>query len=67
MKKNRRTVLLDYVSPCIKVAKMESEGYLLAGSPPVRPGGGGTGSNKGRVNVIDGVEEDGGDNDILEG
>ena len=44
MKKIRKTVRQLYVRPTIDVVSVASEGSLLAGSPLVRPGGGGTGS-----------------------
>ena len=42
MKKIRKTVRQLYVRPTIDVVRVASEGCLLAGSPLVRPGGGGT-------------------------
>ena len=64
MKKIRKTVRQLYVRPTIDVFSVASEGSLLAGSPLVRPGGGGT---PGGIKVIDPTEEDGGDDDNLEG
>ena len=65
MKKIRKTVRQLYVRPTIDVFSVASEGSLLAGSPLVRPGGGGT--PPGSIQVIDPTEEDGGDDDELEG
>ena len=67
MKKIRKTVRQLYVCPTIDVVRVASEGSLLAGSPLVRPGGGGTPANPGSIQVIDPTEEDGGDDDNLEG
>ena len=67
MKKIRKTVRQLYVCPTIDVFSVASEGSLLAGSPLVRPGGGGTPANPGSIQVIPPTEEDGGDDDELEG
>ena len=67
MKKIRKTVRQLYVRPTIDVFCVASEGCLLAGSPAVRPGGGGTPPLQGGVHVIDANEENGGDDDNLEG
>lgn len=67
MKKIRKTVRQLYVRPTIDVVSVASEGSLLAGSPLVRPGGGGTSANPGSIQVIPPTEEDGGDDDNLEG
>ena len=67
MKKNRRTVRQLYVRPTIDVFIVASEGSLLAGSPLVRPGGGGTPVQPGRIHVIDAPEDDQDDDDNLEG
>ena len=66
MKKIRQTVRQFYVCPTVEVIKVETEGNFLAGSPPVRPGGGTT-SNPGNIKVVPPTEEDGGDDDNLEG
>ena len=75
MKKISRIVKQLYISPFTEVFEIEVEGNLLAASPGVRPGGGGNTNNNpttpnqggNGVNVIDLVEEDGGDDDILVG
>ena len=67
MKKIRKTVRQLYVRPTIDVFSVASEGSFLAGSPLVRPGGGGVAPHQGSVKVIDPTEEDGGDDDNLEG
>ena len=63
MKKIRKTERQLYVRPTIDVVRVASEGILLAGSPLVRPGGGGTGN----IQVIPPSEDDQGDEDNLEG
>lgn len=67
MKRIRKTVRQLYVRPIIDVVRVASEGSLLAGSPLVRPGGGGTPARPGRIHVIDAPEDDQGDDDNLEG
>ena len=56
-----------YLQPSISVLGIDEESHLLAGSPLVRPGGGGVPPHQGGVKVIDPTEEDGGDDDNLEG
>ena len=67
MKRIRRTVRQSYVCPSTEVLEIEAEGNFLAGSPLVRPGGGGTPPLQGGVHVLPPTEEDGGDEDNLEG
>ena len=67
MKRIRRTVRQSYVCPSTEVLEIEAEGNFLAASPLVRPGGGGTTGHQGSIEVIDANEEDGGDDDNLEG
>ena len=67
MKKIERTARQLYVCPTTVVLEVEAEGCFLAGSPLVRPGGGGVAPHQGGVKVIDPTEEDGGDDDNLEG
>ena len=56
-----------YLQPSISILGVDEESHLLAGSPGVRPGGGGVGPHQGGVKVIDAEEENGGDDDNLEG
>ena len=68
MKKNRKTVRQLYVRPTIDVVRVASEGSLLAGSPLVRPGGGGTGSQTpGTIQVVPPTSDDSNPDDDLEG
>lgn len=67
MKKKKTTVRKGYLQPSISVLGIDAESHLLAGSPGVRPGGGGVAPNQGSIKVIDPTEEDGGDDDNLEG
>ena len=53
--------------PTVEVIEVKLESELFAGSPDVRPGGGGTPAQQGTVQVIEAKEEDGGDDDNLEG
>lgn len=55
----------EYIKPSIVMFAMSNEEYLLAASPNVRPGGGGTPS--GSVTIEPLVPVDGGDDDNLEG
>lgn len=68
MKKIRKTVRLLYVRPTIDVVRVASEGSLLAGSPLVRPGGGGTGSQTpGTIQVVPPTSDDSNPDDEIEG
>ena len=68
MKKIRKTVRQLYVRPTIDVVRVASEGSLLAGSPLVRPGGGGTGSQTpGAIQVVPPTSDDSNPDDDLEG
>ena len=68
MKKIRKTVRQLYVRPTIDVVRVASEGSLLAGSPLVRPGGGGTGSQMpGVIQVVPPTSDDSNPDDDLEG
>ena len=68
MKKIRKTVRQLYVCPTIDVVRVASEGSLLAGSPLVRPGGGGTGSQTpGTIQVVPPTSDDSNPDDDLEG
>lgn len=55
----------EYIKPSIVMFAMSNEEYLLAASPNVRPGGGGT--PPGSVTIEPLVPVDGGDDDNLEG
>ena len=67
MKKKETTVRKGYLRPSVSIFNVFEEHHLLAGSPGVRPGGGGQGAQQGTIQVIGAPEEDGGDDDILEG
>ena len=68
MKKIRKTVRQLYVRRTIDVFSVASEGSLLAGSPVVRPGGGGTGSQTlGTIQVVPLDPDDDNPDDEIEG
>lgn len=68
MKKIRKTVRQLYVRPTIDVVSVASEGSLLANSPLVRPGGGGTGSQiPGSIQVVPQDPDDNNPDDEIEG
>ena len=68
MKKIRKTVRQLYVRPTIDVVSVASEGSLLANSPLVRPGGGGTGSQPpGSIKVVPQDPDDNNPDDEIEG
>ena len=68
MKKIRKTVRQLYVRPTIDVVRVASEGSLLASSPLVRPGGGGTGSQTpGTIQVVPPTSDDSNPDDEIEG
>ena len=68
MKKIRKTVRQLYVRPTIDVVSVASEGSLLANSPLVRPGGGGTGSQTpGSIQVVPQESDDNNPDDEIEG
>lgn len=68
MKKIRKTVRQLYVRPTIDVVSVASEGSLLANSPLVRPGGGGTGSQTpGTIQVVPPTSDDSNPDDEIEG
>ena len=54
-----------YLQPSISVLGIDAESHLLAGSPGVRPGGGGVAPHQGGVKVIDPTEDN--EDDELEG
>lgn len=68
MKRIRRTVRQSYVCPSTEVLEIEAEGNFLAGSPLVRPGGGGTGSQTpGNIQVVPLDPDDNNPDDEIEG
>ena len=68
MKRIRRTVRQSYVCPSTEVLEIEAEGNFLAGSPLVRPGGGGTGSQTPRsIKVVPQESDDNNPDDEIEG
>ena len=68
MKKIRKTVRQLYVRPTIDVVSVAYEGSLLANSPLVRPGGGGTGSQTpGSIQVVPLDPDDNNPDDEIEG
>ena len=68
MKKIRKTVRQLYVRPTIDVVRVASEGSLLANSPLVRPGGGGTGSQTpGVIQAVPPTSDDSNPDDEIEG
>lgn len=68
MKKIERTARQRYVCPSIEVLTVESEGNILANSPLVRPGGGGTGSQiPGSIQVVPLDPDDNNPDDEIEG
>ena len=66
MNKNKESKK-GYLQPSISILGIDEESHLLAGSPVVRPGGGGVPPHQGGVKVINPTEEDGGDDDNLVG
>ena len=57
-----------YLQPSISVLGIDAESHLLAGSPLVRPGGGGSGSQTpGTINVVPPTSDDNNPDDDLEG
>ncbi len=75
MKETKRSVRLLYTCPSIEMIELDGEEAILAGSPEVRPGGGKENNSSGSgttpstpgVNVIDLINEDGGEDDNLVG
>ena len=68
MKKIERTARQLYVCPFIEVLTVEAEGNILANSPLVRPGGGGTGSQTpGTIQVVPLDPDDDNPDDEIEG
>ena len=54
-----------YLQPSISILGIDEESHLFAGSPGVRPGGGGVAPNQGSIKVIDPTEDN--EDDELEG
>ena len=65
MKKKETTVRKGYLVPSVSIFNVFEEHHLLAGSPGVRPGGGGVAPHQGGVKVIDPTEDN--EDDELEG
>ena len=57
MKKKETTVRKGYLVPSVSIFNVFEEHHLLAGSPGVRPGGGGVAPHQGGVKVIDPTED----------
>ena len=58
----------DYLQPDVSILSIDEESHLLAESPQVRPGGGGSGSQtQGRINVVPPTSDDNNPDDELEG
>lgn len=53
--KIKRTLV--YIAPQLTIIELKQGAFILAGSPPVRPGGDGKEPNKGNVNVVDPSED----------
>ncbi|MBF1489652.1 MAG: hypothetical protein HXN77_04030 [Prevotella pallens] len=67
MNKNKETKK-GYLQPSISVLGIDEESHLLAESPQVRPGGGGSGSQTpGTINVVPHTPDDNNPDDDLEG
>ena len=60
--KKKQVELKRYLVPLCDIIALGSESALLAGSPEVRPGGGGTGN----VSIYPLTPDDGGDDDDIE-
>lgn len=54
--KIKRTLV--YIAPQLTIIELKQGAFILAGSPPVRPGGDGKEPNKGNVNVVGSSEDD---------
>ena len=66
MKENKKRK--DYLQPDVSILSIDEESHLLAGSPQVRPGGGGSGSQTpGTINVVPPTSDDNNPDDELEG
>ena len=66
MKENKKRK--DYLQPDVSILSIDEESHLLAESPLVRPGGGGSGSQTpGTINVVPLTSDDNNPDDELEG
>ena len=66
MKENK--IRKDYLQPDVSILSIDGESHLLAESPQVRPGGGGSGSQTpGTINVVPPTSDDNNPDDDLEG
>ena len=66
MKENKKRK--DYLQPDVSILSIDEESHLLAESPQVRPGGGGSGSQtSGTINVVPPTSDDNNPDDELEG
>ena len=66
MKENKKRK--DYLQPDVSILSIDEESHLLAESPQVHPGGGGSGSQTpGTINVVPPTSDDNNPDDELEG
>ena len=66
MKENKKRK--DYLQPDVSILSIDEESHLLAESPQVRPGGGGSGSQTpGTIKVVPLTSDDNNPDDDLEG
>ena len=66
MKENKKRK--DYLQPDVAILSIDEESHLLAESPQVRPGGGGSGSQTpGTIIVVPHISDDSNPDDDLEG
>ena len=66
MKENKKRK--DYLQPDVAILSIDEESHLLAESPQVRPGGGGSGSQTpGTINVVPHISDDENPDDNIEG
>ena len=66
MKENKKRK--DYLQPDVAILSIDGESHLLAESPQVRPGGGGSGSQtQGTINVVPHTPDDSNPDDEVEG
>ena len=66
MKENKKRK--DYLQPDVAILSIDEESHLLAESPQVRPGGGGSGSQTpGAIIVVPHISDDENSDDNIEG